>query len=265
MLDFAQLINPENLPSLLTLTLLEIVLGIDNVIFITILAGKMPKERQRAARQIGLAVALISRVGLLFAISWVMQLTKPLFTMPYLAQEISGKDIILIVGGLFLLGKAVHEIYENVERPDEHQPQELDKEGKIKVGKNAFASFLIQVVILDVVFSLDSVITAVGIVGDPSKLIIMVVAVLAAVIVMMVGAGPIGDFVQKHASIRVLALAFLVLIGFLLLAEGFDQHVQKGYVYFAMFFSLGIELLNMRMRSRADRFDDREAEESEAA
>ncbi len=255
---FAPLFDPANLPGLLTLSLLEIVLGIDNVIFITILAGKLPQEQQRSARQIGLAVALISRIALLFAISWVMTLTKDLFTMPVLNQGISGKDIILIVGGLLGTGKAGHENYENGERPDEHQPQELDEKGAFgdaaqKSSKNFFASFLVQVVLLDVVFSLDSVITAVGIVGDASKLVIMVVAVILAVIVMMLGAGPIGDFVQKHASVRVLALAFLVLIGFLLLGEGFEQHIEKGYVYFAMAFALGIEFLNMRMRSRAQR------------
>lgn len=251
---WAPLFVAENLPSLLTLTLLEVVLGVDNVIFITILAGKLPDPaQQRRARQIGLAVALISRIALLFAITWVMSLKAELFSFQGIV--FSGKDLILIGGGLFLMGKAVHEIYENVERPEEHQPQSLDASGKLEPrnAANFFASFLVQVVLLDVVFSLDSVITAVGIVGDISKLSIMVVAVVVAVVVMMLGAGPIGDFVQRHASIRVLALAFLVLIGFLLMAEGFDQHVEKGYVYFAMVFALSIEFLNMRMRSRAQR------------
>ncbi len=266
MLDFAPLFDPQNLPSLLTLAALEIVLGIDNVIFITILAGKLPKEKQRFARQMGLAVALISRIGLLFAISWVMTLSEPLFTLPVLNRAMSGKDLILVFGGLFLLGKAVHEIYENVERPAEHQPKEMEKSGVIdtRVGKAAMAAFLFQVVLLDVVFSLDSVITAVGIVGDASKLIIMIVAVLAAVVVMMLGAGPIGDFVQKHASIRILALSFLVMIGTLLIAEGFDQHIQKGYVYFSMGFALLIDLLNMRMKSRAERIREN-ARKEEAA
>jgi predicted tellurium resistance membrane protein TerC len=259
-MDFAPLFNPENLPSLLTLTLLEIVLGIDNVIFITILAGKLPAERQAWARRLGLMVALVSRILLLFSISWVMRLKNDLFE--FLDQGISAKDLILIGGGLFLLGKAVHEIYENVERPADHQPQELDKSGALEnsVG-NFMTSFIIQVVILDVVFSLDSVITAVGLVNDPSKLVIMVTAVILAVIVMIAFAKPVGDFVQKHASVRVLALAFLVMIGCLLVAEGFDQHIEKGYIYFSMAFALGMEFLNMRMRSRRDRLAARERKE----
>jgi predicted tellurium resistance membrane protein TerC len=238
---FAPLLDPANLPSILTLTLLEIVLGIDNVIFISILAGKLPAERQRSARQIGLGVALVSRIILLAMISWLMRLTSDLFV--FLGQGISGKDIILIVGGLFLLGKATHEIYENIEHPGEvdHVPG---------ARASGFMSFLVQVMILDVVFSIDSVITAVGMVNDPSKLSIMVTAVILSVIVMILFANPVGDFVQKHASIKILALSFLVMIGVLLMAEGFDQHVDKGYVYFAMVFALGIEFLNMRLRKK---------------
>lgn len=255
-MDFAPLLDPENLPSLLTLTLLEIVLGIDNVIFITILAGKLPAERQAWARRLGLLVALVSRVLLLFSISWVMRLKDDLFE--FLGKGISTKDLILIGGGLFLLGKAVHEIYENVERPQEHQAQGLEQSGALEGSIGSFmTSFLIQVVILDVVFSLDSVITAVGLVNDPSKLVIMVTAVILAVFVMIAFAKPVGDFVQQHASVRVLALAFLVMIGCLLMAEGFDQHIEKGYIYFSMAFALGIEFLNMRMRSRRDRLASR--------
>jgi predicted tellurium resistance membrane protein TerC len=257
-MDFAPLFDPQNLPSLLTLTLLEVVLGIDNVIFITILAGKLPQDRQNWARRVGLLVALVSRVILLFSISWVMRLKDDLFT--FLDHGISAKDLILIGGGLFLLGKAVHEIYENVERPNEHQPQALDQSGELKGDIKGFmTSFLIQVVMLDVVFSLDSVITAVGLVNDPSKIIIMVTSVILAVIVMIIFARPVGDFVQKNASVRVLALAFLVMIGTLLIGEGFDQHIEKGYIYFSMAFALAIEFLNMRMRSRRDRLRDRSA------
>lgn len=241
---FAPLLDPANLPSILTLTLLEIVLGIDNVIFISILAAKLPKEQQKLARQVGLGVALVSRIILLAGISWLMRLTADLFVL--FGKGISGKDIILIVGGLFLLGKATHEIYENVEHPGGGET------GAKGGGAKGFAGFLVQVVILDVVFSIDSVITAVGMVNDPSKLSIMVTAVVLSVIVMIVFANPVGDFVQKHASIKILALSFLVMIGVLLMAEGFDQHVDKGYIYFAMVFALGIEFLNMRLRKKKD-------------
>jgi len=242
------LTDPQTYISLATLTALEVVLGIDNIVFITILAGQMPAEKERGARRIGIGVALISRILLLFCISWVMGLTQDLFTV--FETAISGKDIILIVGGLFLMGKAVHEIYENVERPREHQAHALG-DAKQAIKKAAWASFVTQVVMLDVVFSLDSVITAVGMVN---QLPIMITAVVLAGVIMLVFSGPVGDFVQKRASIRVLALAFLVLIGFLLIAEGFDRHIPKGYIYFAMAFSLLVEVLNMRMHSRAQRF-----------
>lgn len=254
-MDFAPLFDPQNWPSLLTLVLLEIVLGIDNVVFITILAGKLPEERQASARRLGLGIALVSRIILLTGISWVISLKNDLFEL--FGQGISAKDLILIFGGLFLIGKAVHEIYENVERPAEHQPQALDDQGALEQkspGKSFFVSFLIQVLLIDVVFSLDSVITAVGLVNDPSKLIIMVAAVVISVIVMIVFAGPVGDFVQKRASVKILALSFLVMIGSLLVAEGFGQHVEKGYVYFSMGFAMFMEVLNMRMRSRLDKW-----------
>jgi predicted tellurium resistance membrane protein TerC len=244
---FAPLIDPANLPSILSLTLLEIVLGIDNVIFITILAGRLPKAQQKIARQIGLGAALASRIGLLAGISWIITLEAKLFYV--MGHGISGKDLILIVGGLFLLGKATHEIYESVEHPGEEKEQTIGK------ASASFTSFLVQVMLLDMIFSLDSVITAVGMVNDPSKLSIMVTAVVLAVIVMIIFANPVGDFVQRHASIKVLALSFLVLIGVLLIAEGCGEHLDKRYVYFAMVFALIIEFLNMRLRKRKDPVD----------
>ena len=250
-MDFSPLFDPQNLPGLLTLTVLEVILGIDNVIFITILAGKLPASSQGLARQIGLAVALISRILLLMCITWVMKLDQELFT--FLGHGISWKDLILIGGGLFLLGKATHEIYENVEKPEDHASGESEGQGEpVRSMASFMTSFLIQVVTLDVIFSLDSVITAVGLINDPAKISIMVAAVVLAVIVMIIFAKPVGDFVQRHASIRVLALSFLVLIGTLLVAEGFGQHIEKGYVYFAMAFAFSMELLNMRMRSKVD-------------
>jgi predicted tellurium resistance membrane protein TerC len=238
--------QPQTYISLFTLTALEIVLGIDNIVFISILAGKLPPDKELLARRVGIAVALLSRILLLTAISWVMRLSNPLFTV--LGNDLSGKDLILLVGGLFLMGKAVHEIYENVERPQHHGPS-YQEDGREQMGKGrmAWTSFLVQVVVLDVVFSLDSVITAVGMVND---LPIMVTAVILAVIVMLVFSRPVGDFVQGNASVRVLALSFLVLIGFLLIGEAFDQHIPKGYVYFAMAFSLVIQVLNMRMHKK---------------
>jgi len=252
--DFTVFAQADAWISLLTLTALEVVLGIDNIVFITILAGRLPAERQAWARRVGLAVALVSRLLLLLGITWVMQLQNTLFTV--LGNDISGKDIILIVGGLFLMGKATHEIYENVEHPEEDFTAE-EEEASVELSealgdKKAFSmtSFLVQVSLLDLVFSLDSVITAVGLVPH---LIIMVLAILIAVGVMIAFAGPIGDFVQEHASVRVLALAFLVLIGFVLVFEGFERAIPKGYIYFAMAFSLSIELLNMRLRKKRRR------------
>lgn len=248
-LDFLVLFTLSGFIELLTLTSLEVVLGIDNVIFITILSGKLPKEKQHGARKLGLGAALISRVILLLCISWVMQLNEGLFTL--FDHAFTGKDLILLFGGLFLIGKATVEIRANVEGAHG------DDGGKDGEGKDGDAgrpvdvaaqmrSFVIQVIILDVVFSLDSVITAAGMSGH---LAVMITAVMVAVGVMMAFSGPIGDFVQRHASIRVLALSFLVLIGVLLTVEGTGAHgVNKGYVYFAMAFSLGVELLNMRMR-----------------
>ncbi len=236
------LTSPDAWLSLGVLTLMEIVLGIDNIVFITIVCGRLPEERQLGARRAGLAVALISRVVLLLGISWVIQLTEPLFT---LVRDWSGKDLILFGGGVFLLYKATREIYVNVERPDLHEPNPSSVEtGK---GPVSMASILTQVIILDVVFSLDSVITAVGMVDHVE---IMILAVMLAVGVMMIFAGPIGDFVQTHPSVKILALAFLVLIGVMLIAEGTGAHVSKGYIYSAMCFSLAVELLNLRQKAK---------------
>ena len=229
--------NPESLIALLTLTVLEIVLGIDNIIFISILSGKLPKEQQNKARLTGLALAMISRILLLFSIVWIMKLTLPLFTI--LGQEISGKDIILIGGGLFLIGKSTFEIHDKLEGGEDH------KSGR---AVKSFASVIIQIMLLDIVFSLDSVITAVGMARE---LIIMVLAVIIAVGVMMVSSKSISVFVEKHPTVKMLALSFLLLIGVSLIAEGFEQHIPKGYIYFAMAFSVFVEMLNLKMKRKA--------------
>jgi predicted tellurium resistance membrane protein TerC len=229
--------NPESLIALLTLTVLEIVLGIDNIIFISILSGKLPKEQQNKARLTGLALAMISRILLLFSIVWIMKLTLPLFSV--LGQEISGRDIILIAGGLFLLAKSTFEIHDKLEG------EEVHKSGK---AVKSFANVIVQILLLDIIFSLDSVITAVGM---AQELIIMVLAVIIAVGVMMVSSKSISDFVEKHPTIKMLALSFLLLIGVSLIAEGFGQHIPKGYIYFAMAFSVFVEMLNLKMKSKA--------------
>jgi predicted tellurium resistance membrane protein TerC len=235
--------QPETWIALLTLSALEIVLGIDNIVFITILAGKLPKDKQLTARRLGLAVALISRLALLAGVAWIAKLTEPLFSL--LGHEVSGRDLILLVGGLFLIAKATMEIYDNVEAA---QHSALGPAAKAA----SMGSILFQIMLLDLVFSLDSVITAVGMVDHLS---IMVIAVILAIGVMLVFAGPIGDFVERHPSIKILALSFLVLIGVLLVAEGTGRHLEKGYVYFAMGFSLTIEMLNMRYRKRRQGLD----------
>lgn len=218
---------------------LEIVLGIDNVVFISILAGKLPKDQQARARTVGLSLALFTRLLLLLSLSWVIGLTSPLFTI--FGQELSGRDLILILGGLFLIGKSTYEIHDRLEGETGH------------AAKSAAASFggvIVQILILDMVFSLDSVITAVGMVN---KLGVMVAAVTVAVGVMLLAAGAISKFVEGHPTVKMLALSFLLLIGLALLADGFDRHIPKGYIYFAMSFSLFVELLNLRIRSkRAD-------------
>jgi len=238
------LVDPQAWVSLLVLSAMEIVLGIDNIVFISILCARLPKEQQALGRRLGLGAALVSRLVLLAAISWVMQLTRPLFTF---VVEWSGKDLILVLGGIFLLYKATHEIYENVERPEEHQPQHAGD--KVRAGAS-FTSIVLQVLLLDLVFSLDSVITAVGM---AEHIPVMVAAMMIAVLVMVVFATPIGDFILKRPSVRILALSFLFLIAVALIMEGTGAHFPKGYIYSAMAFSLLIEVLNMRRRSRAER------------
>jgi predicted tellurium resistance membrane protein TerC len=229
-----QLSNPDVWFALVSLSAMEIVLGIDNIVFISILVGRLPPEKRAFSRRIGIAAALITRLGLLFAISWVMRLTDPLYTV--LGNALSGKDLILIGGGLFLLGKATLEIHHKLEGGGEATDGD---------ARNRSSAFLViaQIMVIDVVFSLDSVITAVGM---AQQVWIMVVAMLLAVAVMLAASGFIADFVERHPSVKVLALSFLLLIGVMLIAEGFDQHVDKGYIYFAMGFSLFVELLNIR-------------------
>ncbi len=227
-----------------TLTLLELVLGIDNVIFISILSGKLPEEQRAKARYIGLALALVMRVILLFSLSWVIGLTEPLFTL--FDKGISGKDLVLLIGGLFLIAKSTHEIHGSLEGEEGHGS---------KKSYAGFTGVIIQIVLLDIVFSLDSVITAVGMIsttyGD-FGIWIMIAAVVISIIAMMLFAGPIGGFVQRHPTIKMLALSFLLLIGVMLVAEGFHQTIPKGYIYFAMAFSVLVEFLNMRLRKKPD-------------
>jgi len=229
-------LNPEIWIALLTLTALEIVLGIDNIIFITVLAGRLPENQRNRGRIIGLALAMITRIILLLSLTWIMSLVKPIFTI--LTQEISGRDIILVIGGLFLLAKSTHEIHANLEGEAEHVE---------KTKAVSFAGVITQIAILDIVFSLDSVITAVGLVN---QIPVMIAAIVIAIIVMMVSAKSIGDFVESHPTIKMLALSFLILIGFALMGEGLELHIPKGYIYFAMAFSVAVEMLNIRMRSK---------------
>jgi len=225
------------------LAALEIVLGIDNIIFISILVGRLPAEKRDLARRLGLGFAMVSRIALLFSLAWVMTLTSPLFSV--VGQDISGRDLILLFGGLFLLYKASHEIFMEVEaHPTKESEAGVDTG---KAGATLFWGTIVQIGVVDIVFSLDSVITAVGMVDNIS---VMVAAVIASVAVMMFAAKPIGEFVDRHPSIKVLALAFLTMVGTLLIAEAFDVHVPKAYVYTAMLFSLGVEALNIRARSK---------------
>ena len=229
--------DPQAWVAFLTLLALEIVLGIDNIIFISILAGKLPAEQQTRARYIGLGLALILRVILLFSLSWVIGLTAPLFGV--LGQEISGRDLILLLGGLFLLGKATFEIHDSLEGEEGHASKRV---------KANFTSVIIQIILLDAVFSLDSVITAVGMVNQIG---IMIAAVVVAIGIMMLFAAPVSGFVHKHPTIKMLALSFLLLIGLTLIVEGFDIHIPKGYIYFAMGFSVFVEFLNLRLRKKS--------------
>ena len=233
---FEWLINPETWIALGTLTALEVVLGIDNIIFISILVNRLPENQRNLGRRVGLGLAMLARLALLFSIAWVMGLTAPWFTV--FRQEISGRDVILILGGLFLLGKSTHEIHESLEG---------ETGSKHKTTAATLGSVLLQITALDIIFSLDSVITAVGLVKHVS---IMAVAIILAVGVMLIAAKSIGDFVDSHPTIKVLALSFLILVGVTLIVEGFDVHVPKGYIYFAMAFSVGVEMLNIRMRKK---------------
>jgi predicted tellurium resistance membrane protein TerC len=248
--------DPEVYVSLLVLSVMEIVLGIDNIVFITILCGRLPREQQLGARRLGLFMALFSRLGLLLSISWVMHLQDPLFT---LVREFNGKDLILVGGGLFLLYKATHEIFVAVEHPGQEKSEvehDADRAAARKSGRGAFLGIIAQVMVLDIVFSLDSVITAVGM---AKHIPVMIGAMIIAVVVMMVFAGPVGDFIERHPSVRVLALAFLVLIGVMLVAEGTGAHVSKGYVYSAMGFSLFVQILNLRVDAKSKASTDSQA------
>ena len=236
MIDLAPFTRLDGWISLLTLTALEVVLGIDNLVFLSIMTGKLPPERQPLARRVGLGLALVMRVLLLLAMSWLVTLQANLFTV--FGEGFSGRDLILIGGGLFLVGKATHEIFDRTE-VDHSQPA--------RKPRASFGGVIVQIVLLDIVFSIDSVITAIGM---ARALSIMVTAVVVAVLVMLVFAGAISAFVERHPSIKILALSFLILIGVVLVADGMGQHIPKGYVYFAMAFSLGVELLNLRLRTR---------------
>ena len=242
-MDFSWVFTPETLIAFLTLVVLELVLGVDNVIFISILAGKLPKQDQQRARTTGIALAVVTRILLLLSLSWIISLEDPFFYLPWFGGEelgISGRDLILLAGGLFLLGKSTYEIHEKLEG---HTGQ-----SSAKVA-STFASVIVQIMLLDIVFSLDSVITAVGMVDHIE---IMIIAVIVSAIVMVFTAGPIGEFVEQHPTIKILALSFLLLIGFTLVVEGLHQHIPKGYVYFAMGFSVFVEMINLRIRGKSE-------------
>jgi predicted tellurium resistance membrane protein TerC len=238
---FDWIADPNAWVALATLTALEIVLGVDNIIFISILVGRLPPEKRDLARRLGLSLAMGSRILLLLSLAWIMRLTEPLFSV--FGQDVSGRDLILIGGGLFLLWKSVHEIHNSLEGDDD-----VGNDGNTGAAVRAsFAGVLVQIAIIDIVFSLDSVITAVGLADD---IMVMVIAIVAAVAVMMFAAKPIGEFVDAHPTIKILALAFLVLVGVTLIGEGFGAHLPKGYIYFAMAFSFAVEMINIRMRKR---------------
>ncbi|WP_027874778.1 TerC family protein [Spongiibacter marinus] len=234
---FEWIASPEAWVALASLVALEIVLGIDNIIFISILVGRLPESQREKARRLGLALAMLARLGLLFSLVWIMGLIEPLFVA--FGQEISGRDIILVLGGLFLLAKSTHEI---------HASLEVSNEGAGSPVSASFMSVMVQIAMLDMVFSLDSVITAVGLVDHIS---VMVIAIVVSVAVMLFAAKPIGNFVDSHPTIKMLALSFLLMIGLTLMAEGLDVHVPKGYIYFAMAFSFAVEILNIRVRKRS--------------
>jgi predicted tellurium resistance membrane protein TerC len=235
-------LTSDGLLSLVTLAALEIVLGVDNLVFIAIVSGKLPVSQQPLARKVGLALALLTRVALLMTITWIMGLTRPLFSIPLAHREISGRDLILLLGGLFLIAKATWEIYDKVE-VGAHAPRRAG-------GGRGFVGVVLQIMVLDIVFSLDSVITAVGMVDEVA---IMVAAIVIAMAIMLFAMETVNRFIDRHPSLKILALAFLILIGVVLVADGLGQHLSKGYVYCSMAFSLAVELLNMRYRSRPRR------------
>ncbi|MBA3958221.1 MAG: TerC family protein [Parachlamydiaceae bacterium] len=232
------LFSIHSLIAFLTLCALELVLGIDNIIFISIISDRLPANQRRSARTLGLTLAIITRLLLLLSISWIMSLTKPLFTI--FTKDISGRDLILILGGLFLIAKSTHEIHQKLEAP---------KEGEITKKSSSFSFVIFQILLLDIVFSLDSVITAVGMVNE---IPIMVAAIIIATFIMIFASHSISEFVDRHPTIKLLALSFLVLIGVALLAEGFGTHIPKGYIYFSMAYALIVEVLNIRLRKKAD-------------
>ena len=238
MFDFSWVSSAEGWIALATLTVLEIVLGIDNIVFISILAGKLRPEDRDRARKVGLSLAMFIRILLLLSITWVMGLTSAWFTVA--GEDISGRDVILIVGGLFLIAKSTHEIHDKLEGEEGH--------GSAKVAAG-FASVIVQILLLDIVFSLDSVITAVGM---AEHVMVMILAVVIAVGVMLLSAGAISEFVERHPTVKMLALSFLLLIGVSLIGEGFDQHIPKGYIYFAMGFSVFVEMINLRVRAKSE-------------
>ena len=238
MFDFSWMSTADGWVALATLTVLEVVLGIDNIVFISILAGKLKPEDRGRARTLGLSLAMGMRILLLLSITWVMGLTQPLFGM--FGRDISGRDLILLIGGLFLIGKSTHEIHDKLEGAEGH--------GTARAAVS-FGAVLVQIALLDIVFSLDSVITAVGMAEHVG---VMILAVVVAVGVMMFSAGAISGFVEKHPTVKMLALSFLLLIGVSLIAEGFHQHIPKGYIYFAMAFSVFVELINLRVRAKAE-------------
>jgi predicted tellurium resistance membrane protein TerC len=234
-----EIFSTTNLVALVTLSALEIVLGIDNIVFISILTGKLPTERRASARRLGLLFALGTRILLLLSLTWVMSLTQPLFAL--VGHQVSGRDLILLVGGLFLVGKATLEIHDKLEGAEEHE-----RKGR---GSAKFGSIIAQIAVIDIVFSLDSVITAVGM---AQALWVMITAVVVAIIVMMLFAGVISGFIERHPTLKILALSFMILIGVMLVIEGWGKHIERGYLYFAMAFALGVEMLNMRIRRKAE-------------
>ena len=232
------LLQPESWIALLTLTFLEIVLGVDNIIFISIVSNKLPKEHQAKARNIGLSMALLFRIGLLLGITWIISFSEPLFSI--FNHEVSGRDIILAIGGLFLMGKSTHEI--------NHKMEAHHEDSQTKSVGASLASVIAQIVLLDIIFSFDSILTAIGL---TDQILLMIIAVVIALFIMMVFAGKISDFIARHPSLEILALSFLILIGFMLMIESVGHHVPKGYIYFAVFFSLIVEVLNIRIRKKS--------------